>query len=69
MAMIVRSIALFSLAALFWPTAGNAIVFTYTDESEYRAKLASLSLEHWSENFDWSTGATIRPSAAICAPA
>lgn len=63
--MIARSIALFSLAASFWPTAGSAIVFTYTDESEYRAKLASLSLEHWSENFEGAAWDGVRTTVDV----
>jgi len=50
--MIARSTAVLALVASFWSTASSAAVFTYTDEAQYLAKLASLGHGQWSETFE-----------------
>lgn len=50
--MIARSTAVLAFVVSLWSPAGSAVVITYTDESAYLVKLATLGYGQWSENFE-----------------
>jgi len=50
--MTARSTTMLALVASLWSTAGSAAVSTYTDESVYLARLATLGYGQWLENFE-----------------
>lgn len=63
--MISRSTAVLALVAFLWPTAGNAVVSTYLDESEYLAQLSTLGYGQWSENFEGAAWDGLRTTRDI----
>jgi hypothetical protein len=63
--MVARSTAVFAFVVSLWSTAGNAVVFTYTDESEYLAKLSTLGYGQWSENFEGAAWDGLRTTRDI----
>lgn len=61
--MNTHSTVMLALVASLCSTAGNAEVFTYTDEAQYLAKLSSLGYGQWTETFDgsvWDASRTTR---------
>jgi hypothetical protein len=65
LSMVARSTAVFAFVVSLWSTAGNAVVFTYTDESEYLAKLSTLGYGQWSENFEGAAWDGLRTTRDI----
>ena len=63
--MIVRSTAVLALVTSLCSTVGSAAVLTYTDESAYLDKLATLSYGRWSENFEGAAWGGLRTTRDV----
>lgn len=64
--MIARFTAGALLALSLWPATGRAVVFTYTDESQYLAQLSALGYRQSAEDFEgpaWQALRTTRDTA------